>query len=61
MIVETYEAIDALEDSHISNMKLKTRKASGYEDISEIQNNFKKKILLLSFLMFIFKRQTGLI
>lgn len=43
MIVETYEAIDALEDSHISNMKLKTRKASGYEDISEIQNNFKKK------------------
>jgi hypothetical protein len=40
MIIETYEAIDALENSHINNMKIKTRKAPGYEDISEIQNNF---------------------
>lgn len=40
-------------------MKIKTRKAPGYEDITEIQNNF-KKTLLLSFLMFISKRQAGL-
>lgn len=46
MIIETYEAIDALENSHISNMKIKTRKASGYEDISEIQNNFKKNAII---------------
>lgn len=43
MILESYEAIDASENSHISNMKIKTRKAPGYEDITEIQNNFKKK------------------
>jgi hypothetical protein len=46
MIIETYEAIDALENSHISNMKIKTRKAPGYEDISEIQNNFKKNTII---------------
>jgi hypothetical protein len=46
MILETYEAIDALENSHISNMKIKARKAPGYEDISEIQNNFKKNTII---------------
>ncbi|KAI8988030.1 hypothetical protein BDF20DRAFT_910577 [Mycotypha africana] len=46
MIIETYEAIDALESSHIINMKIKTRKAPGYEDISEIQNNFKKNTII---------------
>lgn len=27
-------------------MKIKTRKAPGYEDISEIQNNFKKNTII---------------
>lgn len=46
MIIETYEEIDALENSHIINMKIKTRKAPGYENISEIQNNFKKNAII---------------
>lgn len=59
MILESYEAIDALENSHISNMKIKTRKAPGYEDITEIQNNFKKNTII-KLLMFISRRQAGL-
>jgi hypothetical protein len=35
MIMESHEAIDGFENSHISNMKIKTSKVPGYEDISE--------------------------
>ncbi|CAO3632099.1 unnamed protein product [Mucor fragilis] len=46
MISESYEAIDALESSHVSNMKIKTRKAAGHEDIGEIQSNFKRNTIV---------------
>ncbi|KAG2203359.1 hypothetical protein INT47_010057 [Mucor saturninus] len=46
MIMGTYEAIDALENSHIRDMKIKTRRAPSYEDIGEIQNDFKKNAII---------------
>lgn len=39
-------------------MKMETRKAPGYEDISEIQNNFKKKLSFIK-LFKVYIQKTG--
>ncbi|KAI8373982.1 hypothetical protein EDC96DRAFT_9902 [Choanephora cucurbitarum] len=46
MIQESYEAIEALKNSHINKMKIKARKGPGYESICEIQDNFKKNAVI---------------
>lgn len=44
--MESCKAIEELKDSHIENMKIKTRRLKGHENVSNLCDNFKTNTLI---------------